>query len=134
TIVLEDTIFEISSMDQEPDRQRLESPCSVESATDLRTPEIPHRLKLVSMIAMQMHDCDFDSLLGGSAGVKRLLEDKRLVPGNGVNTEITDARLRARIWELLQSREVPRHHLRFVEAGKPKTEVEAIRHARCLYF
>src|SRR5205085_7024201 len=128
SVLLEDSVFEVCSMNQEFHRLRLESPGSIESTANLRTPQVPHRFKLIRMIAVHMLACDFDGLLRSGARIERLLEDQRLIPRDGMYAQISNARLRAGKWELLEDSQDARHHLRFVEAGKPKAEIKTVCH------
>src|SRR5262249_10182996 len=65
---------------------------------------------------------------GIGAVIERLLEEHRLVPGDAVNGQVSDAGLLRRKRKLLQDRQQSRQHFLFAKAGKPDTQIKAVRH------
>src|SRR5690242_7078025 len=82
---------------------------------------------------MNMLRSQLDRLLRSDPVIERLLEDRRLIPGEAIDSEIPDPRARGRKWELPQRRERARHHLGFSKAGKPQTQVETVSDAGFFY-
>src|SRR6185312_3363305 len=129
SVFLINAVLKVSSVNSELHRLRLQAPGGVEPASRFGTPQIPHALKLISMIGMDVLGSKLNRLLGRSAIVKRLFKNRRFVPRDAVYRKITDPRPRRRKRKLPQHRQSPRHHLLLAKTRKPETQIETICHA-----
>src|ERR1700680_1373294 len=71
-------------------------------------------------------------LLRTNAGAEALLENHRLVPGDGMNGHIAYARQRRRKWKLPHHRQSSRHHFIQFETWKPQAKKKGIGHRSVL--
>src|SRR5271156_86150 len=93
-------------------------------------PQIPMSFENVGVIVVNLFGGDQRRLPGVDSRGKPSLEHSSLVPGNRMESEVSDPRTLRRERKLLQYCKGVRQHLRAGKIGKPKTQIKWIGHNR----